>query len=160
MDIFDWGDVDYGSYNHPFPGGFDDEMTMPEVRVTGQRGTQDDLLWLHYFFEGVLPGEVLIPIQYGGGGGEATPPWQFPDPCQTENMVDDAAREIQDLIRQQPDWQSREYGAIIYRNTNGEIVTTELFRGMTVIEALLAGLLAPQAELGLPSDLAQGGILG
>lgn len=73
-------------------------------------------------------------------------------------MVDFAAQQIANLIRSQPDWNEREYGAVVYQVGN-EIRVGPLTRGQTVQEAIDAGLDAPRTNIQLPADLGNGVIL-
>lgn len=69
------------------------------------------------------------------GGGEIQYPPAPATPCDLDAAKDGAARTIEDLIRQQPDWNSREYGALILRDSAGYIHVGDLVRGETVAEA-------------------------
>lgn len=85
---------------------------------------------------------------YGGGGGGSNGGYSTQDysggveyppppenPCVLDAAKDGAARTIEDSIRQQPDWNEREYGALILRDAAGYIHVGDLVRGETVAEA-------------------------
>lgn len=78
--------------------------------------------------------------------------------CQTDLAADVNARQIEALIKAQPDWKSREYGAVIYE-VNGVIKMGPLTKGMTAAEATALGLPAPETRIKVPSDLGNGQIL-
>jgi len=80
----------------------------------------------------------------------------LPPECQThEDNTDSMAEFIADAIMSQPDWNSREYGAIIYLDQNGDIQAGPLQMGTTMAETN-----PPQLELSITSDMQNGKILG
>lgn len=109
-------------------------------------------------------------VGYGGGGdggdrggaGDDSPPYDYANwlqqECAADLAVDMIARQIEALIKATPDWNAREYGAIIYM-VDGEVRMGPLTRGMTVAEAVALGLDAPQTRFSTPSDLGNGVIL-
>ncbi|MCF6221250.1 MAG: DUF4329 domain-containing protein [Robiginitomaculum sp.] len=56
--------------------------------------------------------------------------------CQLEQAkeaaIDSLARQIAKDIMKKRDWKNREYGAVIIRNSAGELRVTELFRGTSL----------------------------
>ena len=104
------------------------------------------------------PGE-----QYPGGSGGGSEPTSYvqelENQCEADNKVDFAAQQLANLIKTMPDWNEREYAAIIYMTTDGQIRTTDLFKGQTVAEALALGQVAPETKLSAPADLGDGVIL-
>lgn len=78
--------------------------------------------------------------------------------CLADLMVDLIARQIEVLIKAQPDWNAREYGAVIYMVGN-EVKIGPLTRGTTVAEALAAGLDRRPTRISMPGDLGDGTIL-
>lgn len=96
------------------------------------------------------------------GGGDDSGPYDYntwlQGECAADLEVDMKARQIEALIKATPDWNEREYGAVIYM-VNGEVRMTALARGMTVAEAVAAGLDAPRTVIPVPADLGDGVIL-
>lgn len=86
------------------------------------------------------------------GSGEPTPPPQTP--CELDEAKDEAAKGVEDSIRQQSDWAEREYGALILRDSSGYVYVQTLVAGETVAEAearaIAAGdsSYAPRIEFG------------
>lgn len=96
----------------------------------------------------------------GGGNGGSSPSysdWLY-DQCGLDDIVDFQAQQIMNLIKAQPDWNLREYGALVYL-VDGEIRITPLTRGETVAEAVAAGRQFPETIINPPSDLGDGVIL-
>lgn len=81
------------------------------------------------------------PWSGGGDGGNNPDP---DSPCEQDAKEDALASAISDLIKQQPDWHEREYGALVVRYDDGTYGVTGLARGQTVAEARALGLDAPQ----------------
>jgi len=100
---------------------------------------------------------------YGGGGGGSGGPTDFLDnyydQCTLDNKVDFKAQQIANLIKTMPDWNEREYGAMIYMTPDGEVRMSILYRGQTVAEAVALGQSAPHTTIGWPSDLNGGVVL-
>lgn len=129
-------------------GVWTDGFGNPEISVTGGD------LWYSCNMWGDASG-------YGGGvGGSA--PYDYADwlqqECAADLAVDMIARQIEALIKATPDWNAREYGAVIYM-VDGEVRMGPLTRGMTVAEAIAQGLDAPETRISVPSDLGNGVIL-
>jgi hypothetical protein len=103
------------------------------------------------------PGEQY-PTGSGSPGGTDFNQ-ELENQCEVDNKVDFAAQQVANLIKTMPDWNEREYAAIIYMTTDGEIHATPLIRGQTVAEALALGLIAPETHLTAPPDLGGGVIL-
>ncbi len=78
--------------------------------------------------------------------------------CKLENDVDKLAREISETIKLKPDWNEREYGAVIYETADGTIKHSALSSGETVAEAQAranaAGdsSFAPRTGMTIPRD--------
>jgi len=73
------------------------------------------------------PEDYDAPFGFGDdeeGGNDADSERKHTD-CATDALADQIARDI----RNQPDYQTREYGAVIYRDSNGELQTTQLIPG-------------------------------
>ncbi|MEO7178620.1 MAG: DUF4329 domain-containing protein, partial [Allosphingosinicella sp.] len=106
---------------------------------------------------------------YGGWGGDGgydteprydetdTPPDPPPpvSPCELDAAKDSAAQSLADEIKAKADWNSREYGGLILRDSSGYIWFSELQAGETVAEALARATAAgpgadyaPQTHLG------------
>jgi len=105
---------------------------------------------------------VEVPLDWILDFGPPPPPDDYnhwlEQQCQTDLQTDMLARQIENLIKAKTDWNSREYGAVIYE-VNGEIKMGPVTRGMTVAEAAAAGLPAPETRISLPSDLGSGQII-
>lgn len=117
--------------------------------------------WFEFSSLSNIDGYPTVDETYdsGGGGGEIPSYFDFLQAeCQADLTTDLVARQIEALIKAQPDWNAREYGAVIYMVGN-EVRMGPLVRGMTVAEARDAGLPAPETRLGFPSDLGDGVIL-
>jgi len=78
----------------------------------------------------------------------------------TESQVDALARQIGEEINEKPDWHEREYGALIYQTSEGEIKVGELTRGQTMEEARRAGQNSPATRIDIPDDVRGGKVLG
>lgn len=93
----------------------------------------------------------------GEGGGSSPPPTFYYDysRCEQEVTLDAVAGFIEHAIKSQADWNEREYSALIYVDHNGNINIGVLTRGETVAEATVAGRLAPETRLTIPSDALQ-----
>lgn len=72
--------------------------------------------------------------------------------------MDLIARQIEALIKAQPDWNAREYGAVIYMVDN-EVRMGPLIRGETLAEAQAAGRTEPTTRIPIPTDIGDGVIL-
>lgn len=80
--------------------------------------------------------------------------------AEREAQTDQLAQEIERLIKQQTDWNEREYGALIYYNLDGDLtITGRLTRGTTVAEGQAAGVGYASVSFSVPSDLGPGGIV-
>jgi len=123
-----------------------DLVNEPDIVVNGKRFKQG----------------VEVPLDWIYNPGPTPPPdfydWQQ-NQCETDLQTDVLARQIEGLIKAKADWNSREYGAVIYE-VNGVIKMGPLTRGMTVAEAAASGLPAPETRISLPSDLGNGQIIG
>lgn len=149
-------------YDYNIVGSSDDDLSiasqsnsMGEITVVGsiQDGT------LRFEFARSSGDETEDKFSPDEGGGAIPTYWDFLQlQCQADATTDDVARQIEALIKAQPDWNSREYAAVIYLVGN-EIKMGPLVRGMTVAEAEAAGLDAPETRLSSPSDLGDGVIL-
>jgi len=130
---------------------------MGEAVVIGPR-SGGGAYWFAFATEssGYEPNPTLFPEVDGGG----TPTyWDFLQlECLADETTDALAKQIEALIKAQPDWNAREYGAVIYMVGN-EIKMGPLISGMTVAEARAAGLPAPETRLPPPADLGDGVIL-
>lgn len=84
------------------------------------------------------------PTGGGGGGGGGTPQPPPDTACQVDEAMDGIAKLIEAMIKAMPDWNAREYGALILRDANGNIHVGQLMRGETMSESLLAGRDAPR----------------
>jgi len=98
------------------------------------------------------------PDGTGSPGGPTSYLEQFYSECELDNQVDFKAQLVAAAIKAMPDWNEREYAAVIYM-VNGEIRVGPLLRGMTVAEAQAAGLNAPRTDIYAPPDLGDGIIL-
>jgi hypothetical protein len=82
----------------------------------------------------------------------------YREECSIDLKADIAARQVEQLIKSQPDWNSREYGAIIYMTGNGDIKIGPLSRGDTVAEAQARAIAngetsyAPRTSIALPGE--------
>ncbi len=79
-----------------------------------------------------------------GGGVGVVPPVPQDSPCEQDAKEDEIARGVEGLIKQQPDWNAREYGALIVRYQDGSYGVTALARGETVAEAKARAIAAGQ----------------
>jgi hypothetical protein len=77
--------------------------------------------------------------------------------CEVDNKVDFAAQQISNAIKAMPDWNEREYAAIVWMTPDGQIHTSALDRGQTVAEALALGQTAPATNITVPN--LNGGII-
>ena len=96
-----------------------------------------------------------------GGGSTGSPPTYadyLADECNMDSLVDSQAQQIMNLIKAQPDWNLREYGAVVYM-VGGEIRISPLSRGESVAEAIAAGRQSQETNIQPPSDLGDGVIL-
>lgn len=84
----------------------------------------------------------------GGGGGGYQDPRPDYDDCD-DRASDTKAADINDEINDKPDSNTREYGALLYRDANGDIQRTRLLSGDNWSLTELAGLLP--ADLGFDS---------
>jgi len=73
----------------------------------------------------------------GGGSGDGGIPMPPPPqtPCELDAAKDSVAKSIESAIKAMPDWNEREYGALILRNSDGYIYIGDIARGETVAEA-------------------------
>jgi hypothetical protein len=110
----------------------------------------------HWTFDTASVGPVLA--DHGGFGGTVTAADWRQYEAAVDLHVDVLARQIEGLIKAQPDWNEREYGAVIYV-LNGEIRMGPLIRGMSVAEAIAAGLAAPSTNFGSARYIGNGTIL-
>ncbi|HEX8466796.1 MAG TPA: DUF4329 domain-containing protein [Allosphingosinicella sp.] len=109
-----------------------------------------------------------------GGGYNTEPRYDEPDtpptppppvsPCELDEAKDSAAKSIADEIKAKADWTSREYGALILRDSSGYIWFGELHAGETVAEAAVragpTGDYAPQISFGsVPSGYTVVGVV-
>jgi len=127
---------------------------MGEAVVIGPR-SGGGAYWFAFATEssGYEPNPTLFPEVDGGG---APTYWDFLQlECLADETTDALAKQIEALIKAQPDWNAREYGAVIYMVGN-EIKMGPLISGMTVAEARAAGLSAPETRLPPPADLGDG----
>jgi len=138
-----WDDVD--------GDGEEDEP----ITVTGRRNVSEGS-------DGDIGGNYGAGFYPGGTDGTGGPPTyvdNLANQCAIDNKVDYAAQQVANLIKAKSDWIEREYAAIIYMTTDGQIRMTSLVAGQTVAEAQAAGLIAPETHLTVPSDLGGGVIL-
>jgi len=152
-------------------GGFR-ELDAKEIEaVSGGFGEVDDNII-------IVNGVRSEPIDFGGAftfgppegyvgdlaydfGEGGTPPFaeNMEHECETDRNIDSLAQQVADMIRSQSDSNAREYGAVIYYDTSGNLKMGTLTPGQTVAEAISAGLGAPETRLSVPSDLGLGGIV-
>lgn len=120
------------------------------------------------------PGALDGPGAIGNdGGGDETGHQpdgdnSFCDNLAAENLqdsqVDFQAQQIANAIKAMPDWNEREYAAVVYK-INGIVKIGPLARGETVAEAQQRGAAvgesnsAPETRIILPNDLGDGQIL-
>jgi hypothetical protein len=82
----------------------------------------------------------------------------YREECSIDLKADIAARQVEQLIKSQPDWNSREYGAVIYMTGNGDIKIGPLSRGDSVAEAQARAIAngetsyAPRTSIALPGE--------
>ncbi len=80
------------------------------------------------------------------------------DRCSGDLIVDIAARQAEQLIKSQPDWNEREYAIAIYITGNGDIKLGPTSRGETVAEAQARAIAngetsyAPRTSIALPGE--------
>jgi hypothetical protein len=82
----------------------------------------------------------------------------YREECSIDLKADIAARQVEQLIKSQPDWNSREYGAVIYMTGNGDIKIGPLSRGDSAAEAQARAIAngetsyAPRTSIALPGE--------
>jgi hypothetical protein len=108
---------------------------------------------------GNSPDPMLAPDTGGGAEGSTDYLRELQRQCHADSEADLLAREIENQIKSQPDWNAREYGALIYVNGNGNLKIGTLTRGMTVAEAQRAGFGAPRTTFSTPTDLGSSGYI-
>lgn len=117
------------------------ESSLEEVIVTAPRPNP------------TTPGGGYNPGDYGEWDGyDSSEPWlpQVPPPpltpCELDGAKDSAATTIAIEIKAKPDWQEREYGALILRDADGYIYIGNIARGETVAEAQARATAAGQTD--------------
>ncbi|MEM7494393.1 MAG: hypothetical protein AAF296_13520 [Pseudomonadota bacterium] len=115
----------------------DDDGRYPRVVTIGQNRRSYEP-WL---YGGPSLPSTIIPIQLEnlGAGSDQDDSDDNTDVIYCaelveETQVDNLASFIGSQIADQPDWNSREYGAVIYRDSGGNISVTSLDRGLTAAE--------------------------
>ena len=131
---------------------------MGEVIVTGTIPDGGGYWFRFGDASGLSPREVS-----GDGSGTFETPSYYDfmqAECLADLTTDMIARQIEALIKAQPDWNAREYGAVIYMVGN-EVRMGPLLRGTTLAEAQAAGgtSAGPHTDIYAPADLGDGVIL-
>lgn len=118
------------------PGNGDGSGTrVDDIIVVGERPRNDDDPYDEWWETGGLPGgEGPDPGMgggdgWGGGGGDAVDPTQRDYNACEDRQADTLAADINDEIRNQPDSDRREYGALIWRDDEGNLHRTALVPG-------------------------------
>ena len=120
-------------------GGNNSTVTeVDEIVVIGNPGGGDWGDWGDW-------GDYGDYIDGGGDGYGPTPP-PPQNPCELDGSKDSVAKTIEDAIKAMPDWNEREYGALILRDANGYIHIGEIARGETVAEAQARAIAAGESS--------------
>lgn len=126
------------------------EENIDEIIVTGQRISYDYEVDWGYTEDNYETYEDPFEddyVQYADADGGSAPAPEL-TPEQIEAQVDALAEKAKEAILAKPDSNEREYGFIIYKDANGNIVMSEIIRGETVAEALADGRSSPSTPIG------------